>query len=44
MIKKGLLMFGVLIFATAFAVPGVASATTYQGFTSSLHEAYEGSD
>ena len=44
MIRKGLLIFGIIICATALAVPGVASAATYDGFTATLHEAYEGSD
>jgi hypothetical protein len=44
MIKKGLLIFGFIICAMALAVPSIASAATYDGFTATLHEAYEGSD
>lgn len=44
MSKKGLLIFGIIICAMTLAIPGVASAATYDGFTATLHEAYEGSD
>jgi hypothetical protein len=42
--KKGMLMFAILIMAMALAVPNIASANSPTGLTASLLRAYTGYD
>jgi hypothetical protein len=42
--KRGRALFVLFSLVMALAISGVASAATYEGFTATLHEAYEGSD
>lgn len=42
--KKGRALLVLFSLVMALAISGIASAATYNGFTATLHEAYEGGD
>jgi hypothetical protein len=44
MSKRGRALFVLFSLVMALAISGIASAATYEGFTATLHEVYEGSD